>query len=147
MASKEILKSRAHIAARFSALMRTPKFYDAASEVMPVDSQGEYSVVVADPSESAVVTIHRMEQLHEQALTLVTILEDRVNVTSFRVNRKSPPSAIPAEGKTQDTVDVTGGMTVEEWLLAIDVFGQGKPFTVSGSEFASELMSMSMSAS
>ena len=147
MASKETLKSRAHIAARFSALMRTPKFYEAASEVMPVDSQGEYSVIVADPSESAVVTIHRMEQLHEQALTLVTILDDRVNVTFFRVARKSSSSEAPVAGNTQETVDVTGGMTVEDWLLAIDVFGEGKPFTLSGSEFASELTSMSMSAS
>ncbi|NWL35184.1 hypothetical protein [Paenarthrobacter nitroguajacolicus] len=145
MANKETLKSRANIAARFSALMRSPRFYDEARNIMPVDSHGEYSVIVADPTESAVVTIHRMEQLHEPALTLVTILNERVNVTFFRTHRKPEDNQHRVDAEpARDIVDVTGGMTVEDWLMAIDVFGSAKPFTVSGSEFAAELTAMTM---
>ncbi|QOT16021.1 hypothetical protein [Paenarthrobacter sp. YJN-5] len=144
MASRETLKSRAKIAARFSALMRTQKFYEAASEMMPVDSQGEYSVIVADPAESAVVTIHRMEQLREQALTLVTVLDERINVTFFRISDNAGPDTKEVDQSSDDVVDITGGMSVKDWLMAIDVFGEGKPFTVSGREFAAELTPMTM---
>jgi len=135
MATKETLKARAKIAAQFSLLMRDPKFFARAEKVIPKDSDGEFTVIIAASFESAALTIHRMEQVGESEATLVTDLDDMLDITSFQGRR--------GNGIAADTVDVPGGMTVREWLEMVKE-NKHRAFGAHGSEFAAELSNLSL---
>lgn len=130
MATRQDLKARAEIAARFSVLMRKSDFYSKAKDLIPMDDEGAQCVLVAAPTESAVVTIHRMERAKQPIIALVTKIDNAVSLTAFQSTK--------GRVVEQEPQDIPGAMTVETWIKGIRE-GKIHAFGAHGSEFAAEI--------
>ncbi|GAB3621216.1 hypothetical protein GCM10027417_24770 [Glutamicibacter endophyticus] len=134
MATKKVLVGRAKVSAKLSASLMNRSFAQRLRDIAPIDADGDMVVIPADPSESAVIVIHRMDRFPSETVAVATMLGTTLHVRKFR---KTPLKHIP------DHDNVQGGITVKEWFERI-LENKTYSFAASGVEFAAELSSDSL---